>query len=42
MRMDSGPTITFEDFEIEGKLGEGGFGVVFLCQLKTNIKKGVT
>lgn len=29
--------IEFEDFQIEGKLGEGGFGVVVLGQLKNNI-----
>lgn len=35
------PLITFNDFEIEGKLGEGGFGAVFLGQLKENMEKGI-
>ena len=30
--------IEFSDFAIEGKLGEGGFGVVFLGQLKEKMK----
>lgn len=30
----------FDDFEIEGKLGKGSFGTVYLGQLKNNIKKG--
>ena len=32
--------IEFEDFQIDGKLGEGGFGVVYLGQLKSNIAQG--
>ena len=32
----------FEDFHIEGKLGEGGFGVVYLGQLKENMQNGIT
>lgn len=42
VRIDSGQSITFDNFEIEGKLGEGGFGVVFLGQLKSNIRRGIT
>lgn len=32
--------IEFDDFQIDGKLGEGGFAVVFLGQLKSNIEIG--
>ncbi len=32
--------IEFQDFQIDGKLGEGGFGVVYLGQLKSNIAQG--
>lgn len=32
--------IEFEDFEIDGKLGEGGFGIVYLGELKSNIQQG--
>jgi hypothetical protein len=27
----------FDDFQIDGKLGKGGFGIVYLGQLKSNI-----
>lgn len=30
--------IDFNDFALEGKLGEGGFGIVYLGQLKEKLK----
>lgn len=34
--------LKWEDFQIDGKLGKGGFGKVYLAQLKSNVQQGIT
>ncbi len=33
--------VKFDDFQIDGQIGQGGFGIIYLVQLKENVLKGI-